>query len=381
MVNLNFEKFTWRATQFVVMALTLQAIAFARCPIPENGSLFVRAPLGNLLIDTSLDGFVDVKVSNATIEVEENCFHDRVEIGAKAPAQFLGPIDWHIRVPATINLDLVTFAGGVRVSSTEGNIKLQTTGGSVITGSVGGKAAIVTQGGSILVGDIGNDAELRSLGGGIKIGNVAGNAQLETLGGPITAGIINGKVRAETAGGSINIRESRGDLNAMTLAGDIIIGTASRTTVQTAGGNIIGLLIQGPFQGFTQLGNIRIDHAESWVEATSGMGDIQARVVPASFEGDLHITLRTSSGNIQLEIPENLPANVEAIVDRLIVQSQRIISDFKLQNVRSNSAPIPFGRRFIVAPLIRKTAILNGGGNLVKVQTSRGVIEIRRTRR
>ena len=380
MMKLDFRRSAWRSFQVIVSILALQSLALAQCPISENGSLFVRAPLGNLLIDTSASGFVEVEVSNAAIEVVENCFDDHVEVGGTAPAQFFGPVDWRISVPTTVDLDLITFAGGVRVSTTEGNVTLRTTGGSVVTEDIGGTAAMITQGGSILVGNIGGDAELRSLGGQIQIGDVAGNAELETLGGPITTGIIAGQVRAETAGGTIRISESQGDLNAMTLAGDIVIGTASRATVQTAGGNIIGLVIRGPFQGFTELGNIQLGEALASVEATSGMGDIQVRLAPTSLEGDLHVILKTSSGNIRLDIPETLPADIEAIVDRLIVKEQRIRSDFPLRNVGSSGNTTTFSQRFTVAPVIRNTIVLNGGGNPIKVQTSRGIIEIRRIR-
>ena len=378
--RLDSRRSAWRCAQVMVSILALQSLALAQCPIPENGSLFVRAPLGNLLIDTSASGFVEVEVSNSAIEVVENCFDDHVEVGGTAPAQFFGPVDWRILVPTAVDLDLITFAGGVRVSTTEGNVTLRTTGGSVVTGNIGGTAAIITQGGSILVGNIGGDAELRSLGGQIEIGDVAGNAELETLGGPITTGTIAGQVRAETAGGTIRITESQGDLSAVTLAGDIVIGTASRTTVQTAGGNIIGLVIHGPFQGFTELGNIRLDLTEASVEATSGMGDIQVRLAATAPEGDFHVSLRTSSGNIRLDIPETLPADIEAVVDRLIVREQRIRSDFPLRNVGSNSTATTFGQRFTIAPIIRNTFVLNGGGNPINVQTSRGTIEIRRIR-
>lgn len=349
----------------------------AQCPIPADGALFVRAPLGNLLVDTSGSELVEVTVSHPAISVEELCFEDHVEISGEAPERVYGPnpINWRIRVPASVSLDLVTFAGTIRIGHTGGSLTARTTGGSVLVGNIGGNAAVVTQGGSIVVGDIDGDAELRSLGGDIRIGDVAGNAELETQGGPITTGAVRGEVQAKTAGGTINIRESRGLLNAFTLAGDILIGTAGRAIVETAGGNIVGLVIHGPFRGSTEYGNIRVERAESSIEATSGGGDIDAALMPLSLEGDLHVTLRTRSGNIRLSVPEDLPADVELIVDR-VVRGSNVRSDFPLERISSRpNLPSFFPQAFTVAPSRQRTT-LNGGGNRIQLRTSQGSIEI-----
>jgi hypothetical protein len=193
--------------------LLLHASALAQCPIPADGTLFVRVDRGHLIIDTSASDQVSVEVSNPRVEVEERCFDDHVEIGGSVPERVYGPLDWRIRVPKSINLDLLTFAGSIRISPTDGNVVARTTGGSVIAGDIAGDAAMITQGGSILVGDIRGNAEFRSTGGGqIEIGNVGGNAELATIAGPITTGTVAGRVSAETNGGAINIRESRGQL-------------------------------------------------------------------------------------------------------------------------------------------------------------------------
>ena len=356
--------------------LVIQTAVLAECPIPPGGAVFVRVPVGNLVLDTSATDIVEAQVSNSAIEVQEACFADHVEISGIAPERVYGPVDWEIRVPDSASLDLVTFAGSIRIANTDGSVTARTTGGSVIVGDIGGDAAMVTQGGSILVGNIGGDAELRSLGGEIQIGNVAGNAELETLGGPITAGTVSGRVRAETAGGTINIQESRGELNAITLAGDIVIGSAGRTTVQTAGGNIVGLVIRGPFQGSTDIGNIRIERAESSIEARAGVGDIEVQLIPLSLDGDLHISLDTNSGNIRLVIPDDLPADVEARVDRGVRFGQSIRSDFPLVRINSRpNLPAFFPQAFTTVS-IRSELILNGGGNRIQVHTSQGSIEI-----
>jgi DUF4097 and DUF4098 domain-containing protein YvlB len=358
----------------------MQSAAFAECPVVEDGALFVRVAGGNIIVATSGSDVVRVEVSNSRVEFEEQCFDDHIEIDGTVPERVYGPLDWRITVPKSINLDLITMAGYIRIANTDGNVTARTMSGSVSVGDVGGNVAIVTQGGSILAEDIDGNAELRSSGGGqIEIGNVAGNAELETLFGAITTGIIEGRVHAETESGSITIAESRGQLDAGTLAGDILIGTAGRTVVRTAGGNISADLVRGPFIGTTDLGNIRIDRAESYIDATSGTGDISARLIPVSLDGDLHVSLKTASGAVYLEIPEDLPADIDATVGRATGR-EPIRSDFSLETVRSGPVLPGVSGRSFPGSRVEHRGEINGGGNAIVLEANRGSIEVRRAR-
>lgn len=367
--------------------LALHSAAFADCPAPEDGAVFVRVDSGALVVDTSATGIVAVEVSttsNAPVEVQERCFDDRVEIEGRVPDRVYAPLDWRIRVPRSVDLDLVTLAGTIRIGSTDGSVTARTTGGSVIAGGIGGDAAMMTQGGSILAGDIDGNAELRSAGGGqIEIGNVGGNAELETMAGPITTGTVAGRVHAETHGGAIRVAESIGQLDAVTLAGDIRIGVSSLTRVQTAGGNIIVGRVRGPFVGSTELGDIRIERAESYVEASTGAaGDIEARLTPLSLDGDLHVSLTTHSGNIRLEIPEDMPADLEARIARSVIRQPDIRSEFPLETVGGPiNIPAELANAFAMGTSVGRRGQINGGGNAVRLESSRGAIRIQRLRR
>ena len=102
--------------------LVIQSVALAECPIPLDGAVFVRVPVGNLVIDTSGDGVVSAQVSNSAVKVQEACFEDHVEISGIAPERVYGPVDWEIRVPDSVGLDLVTFAGSIRIANTGGSV-------------------------------------------------------------------------------------------------------------------------------------------------------------------------------------------------------------------------------------------------------------------
>jgi len=307
--------------------LALQLPLSAKCPIADGSILVVRAPIGNLRVDTSARDFAEVEVTAKDVIVKETCGKDRVEYTASAPDQIRGAIDWRISVPRSANLDLVTLGGSIQMGDTDGAATLRTTGGSVTVGRIGGKTAIITQGGFIKAGDVGDSAEFRSSSAGsLTVGNVSGNAELHTAGGPITVGLVTGQITAETAGGDIFIKGARGDVVVTTMAGDIYIGEASRINAKTSGGKITNAKVRGPFQGRTDSGDIRLESAGAWVEASTGYGMIYCKLNPERVDGDLHVDLQTGVGDITIYIPERLKANVDALVERPTVSGRRITS-------------------------------------------------------
>jgi DUF4097 and DUF4098 domain-containing protein YvlB len=352
------------------IALLFQLSAFAKCPITDGGSLIVRAPIGNLHVDTTGRDAADVTVNSKEIEIKETCTKDRVEITADAPPQIRATVDWTVVVPRTANLDLVTLGGSINMGDSDGAVTLRTTGGTVTVGRIKGKAAIITQGGFIKTGDIGDSAELRvSAAGSLQVGNIAGNAELHTAGGPITAGVISGKVNASAVGGTINIKEATGEVVANADGGDILIGEAARINANTSGGNIRSVRVRGPFKGRTESGNIRLENAAAWVEAYTGQGEIFCRLMPANYADDLHVELQTGIGDITIYVPERMKATFDATVERPTF-SQRIYSDFPGSTISGNRIPS-------FAP-VQSHFAANGGGNLVRLHTSLGKIEIRK---
>lgn len=367
-----------RLSTLALVVPLLAVSAFGQCPITADGTLYVRAPLGNIIVDTSGQDVVEVEVSFPGIEVEASCLGNRVEISGMDPERVYENVDWNFRVPSSVGLDLVTLAGSIRIQNTAGHVTARTEGGTVTVGHIGGSASISTQGGSIITGDIGGAAELRSLGGEIHTGRVGGDAELATAGGGITVGPVGGSVRAETAGGPISIEESGGALMAITQAGDVTVGRVSgRVQIRTGGGNIVVAMVRGPFRGLTEFGNVRIERAESSVEATSRSGNVDAMLVPSSFEGDLHVTLEAAGGSARLSMPEDLPASVEAIVEGRTGREPQIRSDFRLESVRQPNVPSTLSPQFTFTPSVF-VGELNGGGHAIHLRSTGGSVEIRR---
>jgi DUF4097 and DUF4098 domain-containing protein YvlB len=365
----------------VIAIAAIQLPAFAKCPVSDGATLVVRAPIGHLLVETSGNDAVDVQVS-PDLAVKETCTRDGAQYTAEA-GQIRGTIDWKIIVPPTVNLDLVTFGGSIRMNNLDAAATLRTTGGSVTVGNIKGKTTIITQGGLIRAGNIGSSAEMRSSSAGsLEVGDIVGNADLHTAGGPITAGVVDGKVIADASGGAIYIKGSHGEVTVTADPGEIFVGDALQVFAKTSGGSIIVPKVRGPLRAMTESGDIKLASAGGWVEATTGSGDIHVTMNPVNFDADLHVNLETGVGNVTIFVPERMRASFDASIDRpALSPGRRIVSEIPMygqaittldRNVRG--APVPPINRFNAPD--RQQGTLNGGGNPIKLHTSLGKIEI-----
>jgi hypothetical protein len=362
----------------ILLLLTSAIALFAKCSVSDGATLVVRAPAGDLQVDTSAhDSAVDVQVDNSLVQVQETCGKDTVEFSSNVPdpAQIRGSLVWRIVTPKNVSLDLVTTTGNITVADTDADAVLRTAGGSITTGQIKGRAALITQGGFVKAGNVGGDAEIRSQGGTLEVGDVGGNAEFHTTAGQIRAGTIAGSVTAE--GGRAIFIIKAGDVKATTNAGDISIGDADRISAKTTGGTITSRRVRGPFQGHTESGDIRLDNASAWVEASTGAGNIVVHVVPDNIDGDLHMDLQAGIGDVTIYVPPRIKATIDATVQRPAFQAQQIISDFPMNGIapRPVRGLIPNNRFF--SPTHSQT-LLNGGGNQIILHTSLGKIIIHR---
>ena len=361
-----------------LLATTFNFSLFAKCPVSDGATLIVRAPVGDVQVDTTArDGVVDVQV-DSSVQLQENCNKDSVEFTSNASEQdqTRGALVWRVVAPRNINLDLVATSGNINVGDVDGSAVLRTAGGSITAGQVKGNAAMITQGGFVKAGNISGDAELRSQGGTLEVGDVGGNAEFHTTAGQIRAGTIAGSVTAE--GGRAIFIVKAGDVKATTNAGDISIGDAARIDAKTAGGTITSRRVRGPFQGHTESGDIRLDSAGAWVEASTGAGNIIVHLVPENIDGDLHMDLQAGIGDVTIYVPQRLKASIDATVQRPAFQAQQIISDFPMNGLapgRPAQGLIPNNRYY--GPT-HSESLLNGGGNKITLHTSLGKITIRR---
>ena len=323
---------------------------FARCPIPSNGTLEVVAPAGNLIIDTSGTDGVDWDVTGNQINVKQSCNGSVVHIEGTAAGGAVRPIpDWHIKVPRTVVLDLVTHAGSITIGDSDNAINARTGGGAVFVGNVNGELSIMSRAGNIQAGDISGNADIRSSeGGNIVLGNVKGVA------------------------------------TPWTLAGDITIVSARKIAdAFTGGGNMLIKQVFTSFKGKSGAGNIRIEEAGSSVDASTGSGSIYLKLVPGRQNGELHVNL-DATGDIQVWLPKGMKADIQATA-----QGSQIHSDFPMvaQAQRGGFRGLPPSdpgaktpKAFAAPPSAfqtTETGQRNGGGSPIHMHTTVGKVEIK----
>jgi len=223
-----------------------------------------------------------------------------------------------------------TGGGEIRLGKIGGAVRCSTGGGSVVLESSGGEANCASAGGDIFVREAGGPVVL-STAGNIHVEHAAGAVEAHSAGGLIEVGQAGGAVIADTQGGSIQVSSSRG-VKAESMRGMVRVKSlAGPMSVAAVAGNILAELLAG------------------------------SRIEDSSFV--------TSAGDITILIPSNLAVSVMATNDG--GATPRIVSEFPEVRVRSAA--------FFQPPVVAQGSI-NGGGPVLRLNATSGVIYLRRVR-
>jgi hypothetical protein len=256
-----------------------------------------------------------------------------------------------------------TRAGAVDASQFEGTVKAETGGGRLSIDQVGGDVVLKTAGGEISLGKIAGDVRCVSGAGAIHAENIHGQAYFETGGGDITVQQVDGPVRCSTNGGGIHIAQAGNIVIADTAGGPIEVGYAKGmvTANNSAGGPIkVGSALGARCESAG--GAIRLTSVGGSLKASTAVGSIIARFQTQPVADSF---LSTGHGDITVWIPSNLKITVVA-QNASYGGPRRIVSDFPNIAVKLAGA----------ATMAEGT--LNGGGPLVRIAGTGGMIYIRR---
>ncbi|MBI2678309.1 MAG: hypothetical protein HYX28_05975 [Candidatus Koribacter versatilis] len=280
--------------------------------------------------------------------------------------------DFDIQAPRSVTVVYVrTDGGGVAVSNIAGRADLQTEGGSIEMDKIGSSIVAETSGGPINVGSAGADVKVDTSGGSITIRSANGMVRADTSGGSIEVGTIKAAAILNTAGGSIRAQEIGGNLEAETAGGNLDIGDVWGTAkLSTAGGSIRLNSASGRVDADSAGGSIRLMQLKAGARAQTAAGSIYVEFIgPRSAFSESR--LETTAGDIIVMLPSNLGVNVRAGIE--MATGHRIRSDFAELKITSEGGEYPGGPREIFAE-----GALNGGGPLLKAQTTIGNIEFRK---
>lgn len=181
----------------------------------------------------------------------------------------------------------------------------------------------------------GSVASGRTSGGHVEAADLINGIDLRTSGGNVTANDITGEITLRTSGGRIEIRDLSGAIDARTSGGSIdaqhISGTAE---LRTSGGNI-------------NLGNI----SAKLTAHTSG-GGIRASL--DRFDED--VNLRTSGGNIRIEIPDTENLDLELRGQRVNIELRNFTGEAERNNIKG---------------------YVGSGGSMLSARTSGGSVSVK----
>lgn len=178
---------------------------------------------------------------------------------------------------------------------------------------------------------------VKTSGGNIESKNLAGKADYFTSGGNIRTQKLEGGVILSTSGGNIDAAEINGDVDA-----------------ETSGGNVILDHIVGNVKGYTSGGDVDFIDVDGRVKGGTSGGNVSVKVIGEN-KG---IDVETSGGDIEIFVKEGIGAEVEAETSGGSVDCD---------------LPVTVRGKVRESELFGK---INGGGNLIRANTSGGSIRI-----
>ena len=258
--------------------------------------------------------------------------------------------------------------GDITAIQIEGEVELNSAGGDLEADRIKGDLNLNTAGGDIDVKDVEGRVRANTAGGDIDIVKATSHIIINTAGGEINVAEIDGDVDANTAGGDIDVEVCAGDVQLNTAGGDIVCeDIGGELIARTSGGDIEGENLRGYVDLQTHGGDIDLQAVQAGVRAISHAGEINVEITGTDFDKIKEVNLRTSYGDIHLDLPRKIPASITAVIkkeDGCWDCRHEIFSDFPLstQGTRDKKRSI------------RMQGDINGGGIPVSLETSNGDI-------
>jgi DUF4097 and DUF4098 domain-containing protein YvlB len=278
--------------------------------------------------------------------------------------------EFTINVPRAMDeVKVETEGGGVSATGVAGRVDAESGGGNIRVDDIGGGVNAETGGGSIDVGTVASEVNLHTGGGSIKVNSAKGKIIAESGGGSVN--VVSGGQGAdlETGGGSIHVERCDGRVKASTGGGSIDLGDiGGPAEISTGGGSIHLNSAKGPVRAETGGGTIELWGVPS-ARAETGAGGIEVKFVPAGGERN-DSSLETSAGDITVYLVPNVNISIRASIE--VANGHNIHSEFP--EIRVSTEGGDYGPKTITAE-----GNLNGGGPVLKVQTTTGDISFRRS--
>ena len=276
-----------------------------------------------------------------------------------------------ISLPSEFHVNIKTTGGNViEKDLLKGDFKVETNGGTVDVDNIVGRLDVHSNGGNIKAVKVDGDAQIKTNGGNITVKMTTGVLEVESGGGNIRVDAIGKRLKLSTGGGNVTLGDIGAEGDVRTGGGNLYVGKVTAGLRLVSGGGNID--VKGATQHVflkTGGGNVTMKEIKGTLELTTGGGDVSVELTPT---GKGESTIHSGGGDVTLFVPENAKANIEA---RVTEKYGRGWGRRKKIDVRSDYKADKFEKE---EDEINARYVLNGGGDLIAVETSNGVIEIRK---
>ncbi len=377
--------------------------------VKKDGSLIMEKIRGDVIITTwekntvkiheirKMDVYTEAE-AKAVLEESDVSYQktdNTIRVGGEDGYRSYMNSRFEVVLPFEFNVDIGTSGGDIAVTDLKGKVDLKTSGGDIDLVRIDGLVSAKTSGGDVTVSENKQSVIIKTSGGDVEISDVMGEVDAATSGGDITIKNNKAKVIARTSGGDIELYNVGAQVDAQTSGGDVIVdGTNGALKVATSGGDIelrnIKDVIDARTSGgdveatdvmngiyaTTSGGDVDLDDIQGFIEAKTSGGDVEASMTLQDFTKDHHVTMKSSGGNLTLYLPENLPATITATIyiKGASWRDYDIYSDFPLTSKKE--ADDDRGGRH--EEVIRSEGKINGGGDLILLETTNGNISIKK---
>ncbi len=380
---------TLMLTVFAGLAASEQDSRSKSFTVTKGGTLDISVGGGDIRVGTWEKNEVFVRADGLSLSdlerLEMTQSGNNVTVRLRPRWSTFRNVRFEVKLPTEFNTELKTSGGDIEFEGAlKGKVKGSTAGGDIRLRDVVGTVDMTTAGGDIRAETVGGDVYLKTSGGNIELGDVAGKAEVATSGGDIRVTRVGKSLRAKTAGGDIKVGDVGGEAEISTSGGDIRVGKVSgKVSLSTGGGDIQLKSASGSVKANTTGGDLELLDVSGTVEGKTAGGDVVAEMRPS---GQGESSLSSSGGSIKLYVAENARVTIEATIGLRYGwswgkqgyygwawgrKSHEIRSDFKADKYETNEDDKE----------IHAVYTLNGGGEVITLETVNSNIEIRKLRR
>jgi len=262
-----------------------------------------------------------------------------------------------------------TRAGSLSFNSISGSVIGVTGSGNVKLDDVSGPVKISSGSGVMEAGSLGSDLYLQSGGGNVSVERVNGRVIVKTGGGRVRIG-TSGGTSIDTGAGNIEVTKCNGDLHVNSGGGNLNLGDVYGSVLaETAGGSVRLASAQGGVRVITGGGTVELLKVGQSAQVETGAGAITVQFV-AGHNQFRDSFLHTAAGDVVVYLPANLGVSVHASTE--LANGKGITSAFPGLAITSEGGNYGPKSMYAEGPL-------NGGGPILRVRTTIGQIDIRRS--